>query len=530
MIERGEKMQKKSGGSFLVAKTEPDKMLVFGWANAATRKDGAQVEDLQGDVIDPDELEKAAYDHVLRFRSTGERHDPRLRSKGRLIESCVFTKEKQAAMGIPPGVLGEAWWVGYKIDDPDAWAKIKSGEYKMFSVEGKGKREAIAKSYAEAKEALERQGAASEEKLQSSAKKIVFLKRDGGIIEFEKFNPYHDQLGRFSTGNAFVTFSPGNNPAQAKRSIDRENERRKKEGVEGEVGGKFVNVGAAGGKDKYHPMPYNEAKRLAAEHARQAERKEPPKSSFKPAKTAKEATKYARETLGIEKTDFGKLHIDVCNQINQSLTEHFNQFPELKKNFDFVGSAQARNRLVSAEIKRMYLAETIKYYKKAHPDWDDERARNQAERRWEADKKQFKINRVPGNTYAQSVSGGILTGITINEKFGKNPAAMNQALERDVKSGWHPQGAGSIKAVVDHEIGHQIDNLVGARNAPSIQSAYGSRTKGQIQSELSEYGNKNIREFIAESWAEYKNNPQCRPLAKQIGGEMERLYNEKRRS
>lgn len=199
MIERGEKMQKKSGGSFLVAKTEPDKMLVFGWANAATRKDGAQIEDLQGDVIDPDELEKAAYDHVLRFRSAGERHDPRLRSKGRLIESCVFTKEKQAAMGIPPGVLGEAWWVGYKIDDPDAWAKIKSGEYKMFSVEGKGKREAIAKSYGEAKEALERQGAASEEKLQNPAKKIVFLKRDGGIIEFEKFNPYHDRRGRFAS-------------------------------------------------------------------------------------------------------------------------------------------------------------------------------------------------------------------------------------------------------------------------------------------------------------------------------------------
>lgn len=196
MIERGEKMQKKSGGSFLVAKTEPDKMLVFGWANAATRKDGAQVEDLQGDVIDPDELEKAAYDHVLRFRSTGERHDPRLRSKGRLIESCVFTKEKQAAMGIPPGVLGEAWWVGYKIDDPDAWAKIKSGEYKMFSVEGKGKREAIAKSYAEAKEAV------------------------------EKFNPYHGRDGRFTSPNAAAsfTYAPGKSKAHD-MAIEREKQR-----------------------------------------------------------------------------------------------------------------------------------------------------------------------------------------------------------------------------------------------------------------------------------------------------------------
>ncbi len=196
LIERGEKMQKESRGSFLVAKTEPDKMLVFGWANVAIRKDGTQVEDLQGDVIDPEELEKAAYDHVLRFRSTGERHDPNMRSKGRLIESCVFTKEKQAAMGIPPGILDEAWWVGYKIDDPGAWAKIKSGDYKMFSVEGKGKREAIAKSYLEAKE------------------------------EVEKFNPYHDRLGRFTTPNgaASFTYAPGKSTAHDK-AIGREKQR-----------------------------------------------------------------------------------------------------------------------------------------------------------------------------------------------------------------------------------------------------------------------------------------------------------------
>ena len=130
---------------FTITKTEPDKMLVFGWGNVAITKDGEQVTDLQGDVIDPDELEKAAYDHVLNFRNTGERHDPGLRRKGRLVESCVFTKEKQEAMGIPPGTVPEGWWVGYKIDDPDAWEKIKKGDYQMFSIEGKGQRTPIEK-------------------------------------------------------------------------------------------------------------------------------------------------------------------------------------------------------------------------------------------------------------------------------------------------------------------------------------------------------------------------------------------------
>ena len=72
---------KTSATDFTIAKTEPDKMLVFGWGNVAVDANGTQIEDLQGDMIDPEELERAAYDHVLHFRSAGERHDPALRHK-----------------------------------------------------------------------------------------------------------------------------------------------------------------------------------------------------------------------------------------------------------------------------------------------------------------------------------------------------------------------------------------------------------------------------------------------------------------
>ena len=63
-----------------------------------------------------------------------------MRNKGRLIESCVFTEEKQSAIGIPPGIVPVGWWVGFKIDDKDAWERIKDGTYNMFSVEGAGVR------------------------------------------------------------------------------------------------------------------------------------------------------------------------------------------------------------------------------------------------------------------------------------------------------------------------------------------------------------------------------------------------------
>lgn len=170
----------KKAHEFTIAKTEPDKMLVFGWGNVAVDADGNQIVDLQGDTIDPEELEKAAYDHVLNFRNTGERHDPGMRKKGRLVESCVFTKEKQAAIGIPLGIVPEGWWVGYKIDDQDAWEKIKKGEYQSFSIDGKGERTPVEK-------ARER-----------TAKSYADLR---------KFNPYHDSRGRFSTSNGYASFT-----------------------------------------------------------------------------------------------------------------------------------------------------------------------------------------------------------------------------------------------------------------------------------------------------------------------------------
>ena len=78
---------------------------------------------------------------MLNFRDTGERHDPGKRKKGKLIESVVLTTEKQRAIGIPSGVVLIGWWVDFQITDPETWAKIKSGKFRMFSIEGTGKRQ-----------------------------------------------------------------------------------------------------------------------------------------------------------------------------------------------------------------------------------------------------------------------------------------------------------------------------------------------------------------------------------------------------
>ena len=173
-IEKTEESQQ-----FDIFKTDEDKRLVFGWANIAITADGEQLEDLQRDIIDPEELERAVYQYVLNFRDGGEEHIPSMRKKASLVESVMFTKEKMQAMGIPEGIVPEGWWIGFYVKDDDAWERIKNGTYKMFSIEGTAVREVV-----------------EEEPM---VKSDLAAKTFSEIVE--KFNPWHDALGRFCSGN-----------------------------------------------------------------------------------------------------------------------------------------------------------------------------------------------------------------------------------------------------------------------------------------------------------------------------------------
>jgi len=115
-----------------VIKFDEDHQQVFGWASVVER-DGKVVVDKQGDVIEPATLETAAYEYVLSSRAQTDMHERH--GVGRLIESTVFTAEKQKAMGIDLGQVG--WWVGFQIDDDALWAAHKRGERPEFSIGGR---------------------------------------------------------------------------------------------------------------------------------------------------------------------------------------------------------------------------------------------------------------------------------------------------------------------------------------------------------------------------------------------------------
>ena len=112
-----------------------DEQLVFGWASVAKDAEGNRPLDWHGDLVDAEDLEKAVYDFVLNFGESNEMHRPDS-VNGKLVESIMFTKEKMQSMGIPDGIVPEGWWVGFKIENRDVYMKVKTGVYKMFSIEG----------------------------------------------------------------------------------------------------------------------------------------------------------------------------------------------------------------------------------------------------------------------------------------------------------------------------------------------------------------------------------------------------------
>ena len=124
-----------------IAKTDTEQRLVFGWLYVSKKADGTPVTDHSRERIQPHELEKAAYNFVLHSRTAGRSHEEI--GVGRLVESVVFTAEKRKAMGVPDGVLPDGHWVGFKIDEDEAWDGVKSGKFTMFSLGGTALRRSL---------------------------------------------------------------------------------------------------------------------------------------------------------------------------------------------------------------------------------------------------------------------------------------------------------------------------------------------------------------------------------------------------
>lgn len=254
------------------------------------------------------------------------------------------------------------------------------------------------------------------------------------------------------------------------------------------------------------------------------------KTPFSPASTIKEAEEFARNTLGIQNVSYKGVDVVTANAWNEGLQDSFDRFPELKQNFGFVGEAHERNTMLKPIAKQHYLDELIK----RNPSFSLTQLEPYADKKVRSLMKSVQVGK---STYAQSWSPtaapfSAFRGVSVNKEWGKKSAEFIESLLDDVKGKFHPVGCDTIRSVLDHEIGHQLDDLLGIKNMDEIQNLFNSRSHDELTDALSRYAWKNdnrnrYSEMIAEAWSEYCNNPQPREIAKTIGETIEAEYNKK---
>ena len=255
-----------------------------------------------------------------------------------------------------------------------------------------------------------------------------------------------------------------------------------------------------------------------------------PSIPFEPAKTIAQANKYGKETLGIPNVKYNGIDIEVANEWNEALRDTFEKFPELQKEMQFVGTIQERNKKLGKDFE-VYALDQLR---ERNPGAPDRVLEPYAKRQTNSLLNNFKP---APQTMAQSFSDKDpifkdISGVTINKDRGRNYTMMKLQLEDAEKRRWNPLGSNSPRSILDHEIGHQLDDLLGIRDKEIIQDLFDSRTFDQITEDLSEYAWNNnapdrYAELIAEGWAEYMNNPKPREVARVIGETIEAEYEAK---
>lgn len=245
-----------------------------------------------------------------------------------------------------------------------------------------------------------------------------------------------------------------------------------------------------------------------------------PAFKFEEQKTAKAAGEWLVKNDFADAADYSGIAPEVANAWNRSIVDHIQQFPELRANQRFIGTAQARN-------KRWYDAAVADYagrLREKFPGYSDAEYL-----KWAVDR--VSKPKTPGRTFAQSMQSGDLMGIAVNAAWGKKPAEFIASVAENARSGWLSAGLDGIKAVVDHEMGHQIDALLKLKSKPEVRAAweeFRQPTDAGYKSTLSKYAGTNPSEFVAEAWAEYCNSKAPRKYARIVGEAVHKYIKELR--
>jgi len=288
-------------------------------------------------------------------------------------------------------------------------------------------------------------------------------------------------------------------------------------------------------------VPQNEQKAQKAENTSTQieksnnETQKPKKMAVSAEALIKEEEEYAKKILGIDNVDYSGLSIKFVKELNATVLETLEKYPELKGQIKFLGSSQQHIKL----LRPAYKAYFDEFYHMIHarpgvlnPKTEEEIQEIVENETNSVLSKLTNPNTRGGAVFIDKPMFKDVVGISFNANSANDAYKLTMEMIRNERNGYAPKGCNTIKAIVDHEIGHMLDYTLKLLHDKDLQKIYNEaldyirNDPKKYASELSLYAREDKKEFIAEAWAEYRNNPNPRKIAYEIGKLIEWKYEE----
>jgi len=253
--------------------------------------------------------------------------------------------------------------------------------------------------------------------------------------------------------------------------------------------------------------------------AREVLVEQPKKLEYRESRTIAEANKFARNDLGLTGSSYSGCHVEAANEWNRSLVKNLNQFPEVQ-GLRYVGSfADAKKKYTAARTETL-----LEKLKADYPGFSEETLRKSAKKMARKAAEQTYVSSAHGLMYYGDIDE--IKGIALNDRLASNPEWHRMLRKREVNNRYKVIGGDSIGAIADHEFGHVLDNWLDISDNSDVQRIFSKLKADDGVELLSGYGTSNIHEMIAESWAEWRNNPVPRETATSVAEIILRRYAE----
>lgn len=226
---------------------------------------------------------------------------------------------------------------------------------------------------------------------------------------------------------------------------------------------------------------------------------------------------------GAKNVDFSEFDHRVSLDFADALHDAKTDFPDL----DIVNAGTIEQQVGNIRTTLESFFETS--LRKTNPGFSDEVYRELASRNGELELHSMRLDITEG-ILARSLDPRTIPrrdaiepyrGVGVARKYASDYGAFDAELKR-LPPRSHPPFCDTPRSTIDHELGHEIDRLLGAHDDPTIVELYkGMLFREGSSNELSQYAATNIQEFIAEAYSEYRNNPYPRSLSQAV---CERLF------